>query len=131
VESDGTVHRYRRRLLPGALVSIVVGFLSSLLGIGGGIVHVPLMAIALGFPIHVATATSHFVLAILTFVGVMTHLADGSLRAGLGRALPLAAGALLGAPLGARLSSRVHGTWILRALAAALALVGLRLLLVR
>jgi uncharacterized membrane protein YfcA len=41
------------------LVSVGVGVLSSLLGIGGGIIHVPAMVYLLGFPTHVATATSH------------------------------------------------------------------------
>jgi uncharacterized membrane protein YfcA len=76
----------------------------------------------------VATATSHFVLAILSLTGVLVHLADGSLKAGLDRALPLSLGVLLGAPLGARASSRVQPILILRGLAIALALVGLRLL---
>jgi uncharacterized membrane protein YfcA len=128
VESDGTVHRYKPRVALGAAISVLVGFVSSLLGIGGGILHVPVMVYLLGFPIHIATATSHFVLAILALVGVLTHLADGSLKAGLGRALPLGAGALVGAQGGAWLSSRVRGPWILRSLAVALALVGIRLL---
>jgi len=128
VEADGTVHRYRRRLLAGALLSSLVGFGSSLLGIGGGIVHVPLMVLVLGFPVHIATATSHFVLALLSLTGVIVHALDGSLVPGLDRTLPLAAGVLLGAPLGARVSSRVPAALILRGLAVALALVGLRLL---
>ena len=130
-DAEGTVYRYRRRLLLGAVLSVFVGFVSSVLGIGGGILHVPLMVLALGFPVHVATATSHLVLAILALVGVLAHAADGSLAPGLGRALPLAAGVLAGAPLGAWASGRVRGTWILRALAVALALAGLRLLLMR
>jgi uncharacterized membrane protein YfcA len=129
VERDGTVHRYAPRILLGALLSVVVGFVSTMLGIGGGILHVPAMVALLGFPIHVATATSHFVLAILALVGVLSHVADGSLRAGLARTLPLAAGAIVGAQAGARVSTRIQGRWILRALAVALALVGLRLLL--
>lgn len=131
IETDGTVHRYRRRLLLGAGVSVVVGFVSSVLGIGGGIVHVPLMVFVLGFPVHIATATSHFVLALLALVGVLVHLADGSLAAGLDRALPLAAGVVVGAPFGAWASSRVRAEWILRGLAGALAAVALRLLLLR
>jgi uncharacterized protein len=128
VESDGTVHHYQRRLAAGAALSVLVGFASSLLGIGGGILHVPLMVFALGFPIHVATATSHFVLALLGLAGLLVHVADGSLVAGLDRVLPLAVGVLLGAPFGAAASSRVRPVLILRGLAVALALVGLRLL---
>jgi uncharacterized membrane protein YfcA len=131
VEADGTTHRYRPRVTLGAMLSAGVGFLSSLLGIGGGILHVPVMVYLLGFPVHIATATSHFVLAILALAGVLTHLADGSLHAGLDRALPLAAGVLAGAQVGAWLSSRIHGPWIMRGLAIALAAVGARLLLGR
>ena len=42
----------------GVLCSVFVGFLASILGIGGGIVHVPFMADILQFPVHVAIATS-------------------------------------------------------------------------
>jgi len=131
VEADGTVHEYTPRVGLGAAVSAGVGVLSSLLGIGGGVIHVPAMVYLLGFPAHVATATSHFVLAILTAAGLLVHARSGTLAAGLGRALPLGAGALAGAQVGARLASRVQGRWILRALAVALALVGARLLLER
>lgn len=130
IEAGGTVHYYKPRIALGALMSVLVGFLSSVLGIGGGILHVPVMVYLLGFPIHVATATSHFVLAVLSLAAVLTHLGSGSLGPGLARALPLAGGAFLGAQAGASLSSRIHGLWILRGLAMALAAVGARLLLV-
>jgi len=129
IEADGTTHHYRPRTALGALLSVMVGFLSSLLGIGGGILHVPLMALVLGFPVHVATATSHFVLAILALSGLFAHITDGTLRTGADRAIPLVIGVLAGAQIGAWISSRVHGPWIMRGLALALAVVGLRLLL--
>lgn len=131
VERDGKVHRYSPRIGLGMLVSVGVGVLSSLLGIGGGIIHVPAMVYGLGFPTHVATATSHAVVAILTLAAVAVHAADGTLARVLGRTLPIGAGALLGAQLGARLSTRVQGRWILRALGAGLFAVGVRLLLPR
>ena len=128
VEKDGTVHLYTPRVAIGAAVSAGVGLLSSLLGIGGGIIHVPVMAFALGFPTHVATATSHFVLAILACAAVIVHGFDGSLGLALPRAIPISVGVILGAQLGALASSRIEGRWILRGLAVALAIVGVRLL---
>lgn len=128
VESDGTAHVYTPRTGLGAWLSLGVGFLSSLLGIGGGIIHVPVMVYALGFPIHVATATSHFVLALLAFAAVAVHASDGALNGSWDRIVPLALGVLVGAQIGAWFSSKVHGRWILRFLALALGSVGIRLL---
>lgn len=129
VERDGTRHEYAYDLRIGLAISAGVGFLSSLLGIGGGILHVPAMVGLLGYPVHVATATSHAVLAVMTFFGLLAHLFDGALMRALPRIVPLALGAAAGAQLGARASGRVSGPAILASLAVALALVGLRLLL--
>ena len=63
--------QYNRTL--GIVASLGVGFLSSIFGIGGGVIHVPLMIYLLGFPVHVATATSHFVLACSSAFGVISH----------------------------------------------------------
>src|SRR5579862_312073 len=76
--------RSRRTLVRGALLSVVVGFVSSFLGIGGGIIHVPLLVGVLGFPVHVATATSHYVLMFMSGAGALTHLAQGSYHVGHG-----------------------------------------------
>jgi uncharacterized membrane protein YfcA len=127
VDLAGTVHRYHVDLPVGIAISFVVGFASSLLGIGGGFIHVPALIAVLGFPVHVATATSHFVLAIMATTGTITHIAAGDLADVWPRAVYLAVGAVAGAQLGARLSARVHGAIIVRILAVALVIVALRL----
>ncbi len=130
VEKDGTVHTYSFSLRAGMMWSTLVGYVSSLLGIGGGIVHVPVLARLLNFPVHIATATSHFVLAIMALTGTVVHIAAGSFsHGGLWRTIYLGVGVLFGAQLGALLSSRVKGVWIIRSLAIALGLVGVRILL--
>lgn len=129
VEANGTRHVYSYRPAVGIVVSFCVGFASSLLGIGGGVIHVPALIYLLTFPAHIATATSHFVLAFAALAGVIVHLATGAFTHGIRRATLLGTGALLGAQVGARLSERVRGIWIVRGLAAALILVSIRILL--
>jgi uncharacterized membrane protein YfcA len=129
VEKDGTVHvfSYDPRIAAG--LSLLVGYISSLLGLGGGIVHVPIPVRFLNFPVHIATATSHLALAIMALTGTLVHIATGAFSHGVRRTIALAIGVLLGAQVGARLSSRTRGIWIIRGLAIALAMVGLRLLI--
>ncbi len=110
--------------------SLGVGFVSSFLGIGGGVIHVPLLVCALGFPTHVATATSHFILAVMADTGTVTHLVRGSFAHGHGlrRAVAPSAGVFAGAQLGARLSLRLRSALIQQLLALALLLLAARLL---
>ncbi|MBW7907669.1 MAG: sulfite exporter TauE/SafE family protein [Kiritimatiellae bacterium] len=129
VEADGTVHEFSFDLRLGIALSAGVGLVSSLLGIGGGIVHVPALVRLLDYPVHIATATSHFILAFVALAGTIVHIATGAFaEGGIQRTLLLGVGVIAGAQLGARLSSRVHGVWIIRSLALALAFVGLRIL---
>ena len=74
-------------------------------------------------------ATSHFVLAIMAFTGTMTHVVSGTFPHSANLTLSLAIGVLLGAPVGAYLSNRIHGDWIIRGLALALVVVGFRILI--
>jgi len=112
----------------GVSLSLVVGYLSSILGIGGGVIHVPVMTRLLRFPVHIATATSHFILIFMACAGVCTHLAAGNYAGHWPRVLALACGIVPGALLGAALSQRVHGKWVMRALALALLAVGARVI---
>jgi uncharacterized protein len=127
-EADGTKHVYAYKPWIGITLSLFVGYLSSLLGIGGGIIHVPALVHFLNFPVHIATATSHFVLAIMALAGSGVHVATGAFHRGLRRTIMLSAGVIIGAQLGARLSNAIHGKWIIRCLGSALGLVGVRIL---
>jgi uncharacterized membrane protein YfcA len=128
-DSNHNVHRYAFNLPLGMTIAFFVGIVSGLLGIGGGIVHVPAMTQILFFPIHIATATSHFVVAISTFAAIDTHLVAGTFTSDIGRVAVLSAGAVIGAQFGARLSQRVKGSLIVRLLAIGLIIVALRLLI--
>jgi uncharacterized membrane protein YfcA len=127
-DAHGIPYDYSFNPLLGVGISVFVGYLSSFLGIGGGIIHVPALAYFLHFPVHVATATSHFILAIMAFSATLVHILSGTFSHGVHRSISLSIGVLLGAQLGAHLSDRVKGIWMIRSLAVALGLVALRIL---
>jgi uncharacterized protein len=130
IDRNGTVHIFHYDLRIGVGLSVAAGYISSFFGIGGGFIHVPALVRLLNFPVHFATATSQFILAIMALTGTIVHIADGSFaHGGMYRTIFLGAGALLGAQAGAWLSSRVHGVWIIRVLAIALGFVGIRILI--
>lgn len=124
----GTEHVWHFPMSVGVFLSVLVGFFSSLLGIGGGIIHVPVLNRSLNFPVHIATATSQVILGFMALVGTITHFAQGNLYGHLDEVFILGAGAVVGAQLGARLSNRLEGSGIIRSLAIALGIVGVRIL---
>jgi uncharacterized membrane protein YfcA len=125
VDAQGSEYRYGFSMAWGLLLSLGVGFMSSIMGIGGGIIHVPVLVTVFGFPAHVATATSLFVLSASATVGGLTHLTLGHVLLVPGALM--AAGAVTGAQLSARYAHRIRGPWLIRALATALTIVGGRL----
>jgi uncharacterized protein len=128
VDAEGVHYDYVFDLRLGIGLSIFVGYISSLLGVGGGFIHVPALARLMHFPVHIATATSHFVLAIMALTGTLVHVAQGVFVHGLWRTAMLAVGVLIGAQAGAWISNRTGGKAIIRALAVAMAFVGIRLI---
>src|SRR5216117_3017059 len=127
VDTSGAAHVYHVDTWKGVVVSFLVGILSSVFGIGGGIIHVPFLIVVLSLPVHIATATSHFVLSISTLVGAATFFALGHVD--LTTTALMGAGILAGAQLGARVSVRTRPATIRRILAFALAAVGIRMVL--
>jgi uncharacterized membrane protein YfcA len=127
-DCQNKVYTYSFKRLRGIAIAFGVGFIAGLLGIGGGIIHVPALTQLLNFPTHVASATSHFVVAITSLSAVGTHIVSGAYTGGIRRALVLSAGALIGAQFGARLSQKVSGTLIIRLISIGLAIVAIRLL---
>jgi hypothetical protein len=102
---------YRSRRLPLALGgSVGAGAVSALLGVGGGIVKVPLMRLVMGAPMHVATATSNFMIGVTAAAGAYAYLFRGDVEPMV--AAPLALGVLGGAAVGARIAHRIETRWL-------------------
>jgi uncharacterized membrane protein YfcA len=118
--------RYQVHEPTGLGFSFLVGLLSSLMGLGGGIFHVPILSLLMRVPVHIAVATSQFVLVFTALTGAIAHGSKGNLVWPI--VLWTGAGAVIGAQLGAHFAKHVNATWLLRFLALALFVVGLRLL---
>jgi len=88
------------------------GALSSLLGIGGGVVQVPILNMVMGLPMKPTIATSTFMIAITATVGALVHYYHGHVYPII--VAPLIIGVFLGARLGAELAQRVGGTLLRR-----------------
>ncbi|MDQ0203991.1 sulfite exporter TauE/SafE family protein [Pectinatus haikarae] len=117
--------KYSKKL--GIFISIFVGFLSSVLGIGGGVIHVPLMIYVLSFPPHVATATSHFILAISSFAGSISHIMLNHVV--WQPAIAIGGGTAVGAQLGASISQKTKPRIIVVLLSAVMCILGVKLIL--
>lgn len=91
--------------LPLLAIGALAGCLSGLLGVGGGIVIVPLLVAWTGFTEHQAHATSLGAIVPIAIGGATGFALDGQVD--LGIAVALGVGAVVGAPLGARLMSKM------------------------
>ncbi|MGC4085156.1 MAG: sulfite exporter TauE/SafE family protein [Vicinamibacterales bacterium] len=108
VETGGVV-TYRVKRLPLALVaSFVAGNVSSLLGIGGGVIKVPVLNSWCGVPMRAAAATSAFMVGVTATAGAIIYYGSGQLVPALAAAaiLGVQAGTAIGLRLGEMMSAR-------------------------
>lgn len=103
--------------------SFGAGIISSLFGVGGGIIFVPAMLLVLGLTMHRAAPTSQFTLMMTAIAGVFTHSALG--HPDYLQAIVLSIGAFVGAQIGARLSLITKDMLLQRLLAAVLMTVAI------
>jgi len=108
-QESGAVVSYRVRRIPLALAaSFVAGNVSSLLGIGGGIIKVPVLNAWCGVPLRAAAATSAFMIGVTAAAGAIIYFGNGQVVPALAAAavLGVQAGSTAGMRMGARVSTR-------------------------
>jgi uncharacterized protein len=107
-------------------IGVAAGVFSAFFGVGGGIVAVPLLILAAGFPERVATGTSLMAIAITATAGVVVFSLRGEVEPAYAAlvGLPAAGGALAGAAW----QQRVRTSTLTYAFAGLLCLIGLWLL---
>jgi uncharacterized membrane protein YfcA len=99
-------HDYRVRApIPGAVGGVGAGIISALLGIGGGLVMVPVMHLVMHVPLRIATATSNLMIGITASTSALVYLLRGGIDAYVTG--PAALGVFVGAAVGSRVAHRV------------------------
>jgi uncharacterized membrane protein YfcA len=120
-ESGGTV-TYQVKRLPLAIgASFLAGNISSLLGIGGGIIKVPVLNAWCGVPLRAAAATSAFMIGVTATAGAIIYYGHGQLVPGLAAAAVL--GVQLGSWGGMRFGQHAPTRWLKLLMAAVLVIV--------
>lgn len=97
------------------ILGLAAGALSGLLGVGGGIIIVPVLNQVFKVPMNVAVGTSLAIIIPTAVVGSLTHYAKGNLQLSL--ALPVMLGTMAGGFVGARLVGLVPELALKRAFA--------------
>src|SRR5437867_4895515 len=127
-QESGGIVTYRVKRLPLAIAaSFVAGNISSLLGIGGGIIKVPVLNAWCGVPLRAAAATSAFMIGVSATAGAVIYYGHGQLMP------PLAAAAVLGVQLGSwggmRFGQHAPAKWLKLTMAVVLIIVSLMMFL--
>ncbi|MEW6592515.1 MAG: sulfite exporter TauE/SafE family protein [Candidatus Hadarchaeota archaeon] len=110
------------------LGSFASGVVSSMFGIGGGVIDEAVMILLLGMSIHLSAGTAMFGMAITTVAAVIPHWFLGNIL--LGYAVPLAAGCLIGGQIGPFVSKRARASTLRKILAVVFVFIGVRMILV-
>jgi hypothetical protein len=112
VDQKGTHYHYKFIMRNALIIAASVGFLSTLIGIGGGVILVPLMIRFLNIPAHVSTATSQLIVLFTATFGAISHSLLGHLNMEL--VLMTALGIIIGSPLGVKVSAVVKSKTLTR-----------------
>ena len=113
--------------LVAVAAGVVMGVASSLFGVGGGIIVVPLMLIAARMKPHIAAATSSFVILLSTPVGIIAHVIAGDANWPL--IAPLALGGLAGGSFGPPIAKRISSPMLINLVIAAFIIAAIGLIL--
>lgn len=111
----------------GLGASLLAGAFSGLLGVGGGLIKVPVMYLFMGVPLRVATATSNFMIGVTAATSAYIYYGRGDIRPDI--VVPLVIGVFFGSLLGARLAPRIQTLYLQLLLIAIMLYLGVQMAL--
>ncbi len=108
-------------------LTFVIGYLSGLLGIAGGVFKIPVMILWFGIPLKIAVATSALMVSLTGLLGLSGHLLHTSIDWTF--ALVLGVTVFAGGQIGSRISLKLPEKKVKRALALILVVIGLYMII--
>ncbi len=97
---------YPQHLSVGMWLSFLAGNVSGLLGVGGGVIKVPVMNMLMKVPLKIATATSSYMVGVTTASGAIIYMMRGDID--FHKAAPLIIGIFARSKLGASISYKIN-----------------------
>lgn len=125
--TDKTVAYVPKRVGPGVGISAGAGVLSGMLGVGGGVVMVPVMNLLMGVPVKAAVGTSAFMVGITQVAPSFVYYANGKIDPRV--VVPAVVGVFLGGQIGARLTRRLRAQRLAAVFAVVLGYLGISMVL--
>ncbi|MGB3459345.1 MAG: sulfite exporter TauE/SafE family protein [Halobacteriota archaeon] len=108
-------------------IGLIAGIVSSMFGVGGGIILVPMFIFLLNFDIHEAVGTSLVIIIPTVLVGAYAHYRLGNVN--LMIALIVIVGAVIGAWIGAHIAEQMQSVYLEKAFGVLLLVISLKMIL--
>jgi uncharacterized membrane protein YfcA len=115
------------RMKTGLFVSLIAGWISGIVGIGGGVIMVPIMNLIMKIPMKASAATSNFMVGVTAAASAFIYFNKGFVD--LYMAVPTVIGIMIGAYIGTRVMVRLESLFLKRLLGIILIFFGFVLLL--
>ena len=129
-ESNGEIVPYQvRRVGTGVAVSTLAGLISGLLGVGGGIIQVPVMNLIMKVPIKVATTTSTYIIGITAMAGAFVYYNHRPSFVDPALAIPVTIGVFIGASVGSNVLGHISQHALRNTFVVVLAVYSLQMIL--
>jgi uncharacterized membrane protein YfcA len=104
--ANRTVRYIPQRLRLGLSMSTIAGVMSGMLGVGGGVIKVPVMNVLMRVPVKAAAGTSAFMVGITAVASSSVYYSKGKIDPTI--VVPAMIGIYLGSQFGSRLTRKLH-----------------------
>ncbi|MHA1989742.1 MAG: sulfite exporter TauE/SafE family protein [Candidatus Hodarchaeales archaeon] len=127
VDNSGKVFHYNVKVRKALIGALFGGFIGGLLGVGGGVIFVPVLTSLAGLPAHIAVATSTFTIVFSSTSASIAKISSGLVLYDYVFALGI--GTVFGARLGALKVGKISSKNLLNIFYAIVILAGIRSIL--